>query len=82
MRLVSPKEKPIEIAKRAKREAFDQNLEILIVDTAGRLPTDVEVKKDLAFIGELKEKLKLSEADAMKQYCLLLLNTNEFVYLD
>ena len=50
--------------------------------TAGRLPTDDDVKKDLAFIGELKEKLKLSDADAMKQYCLLLLNTNEFVYLD
>ncbi len=50
--------------------------------TTGRVPSDDEVKKDMAFIELLKSKHKLSEADAMTQYCLLCLNSNEFVYVD
>jgi hypothetical protein len=50
--------------------------------SAGRSPTDDEVRKDAALVGELKAKARLSDAAALQQYCLLLLNTNEFVYLD
>jgi mono/diheme cytochrome c family protein len=50
--------------------------------TTGRVPTDDEVKRDVEFINALKEKHKLDEAKALIQYCLLCLNTNEFVYLD
>jgi hypothetical protein len=50
--------------------------------TTGRQPANDEVKKDVAFIQELQEKSKLSEQDALRLYCLLALNANEFVHLD
>jgi mono/diheme cytochrome c family protein len=50
--------------------------------TTDRSPTADEVNRDLAFISTLKEKHKLDEGKALVQYCLLCLNTNEFVYVD
>ena len=50
--------------------------------TTGRIPTADEIKKDVEFIELLKSKHKLDDAKALDQYCLMLLNTNEFVYLD
>jgi hypothetical protein len=50
--------------------------------TTGRVPDRAEVEKDTAFIARLKEKHKLTDAKAMQQYALLLLNANEFVYVD
>jgi hypothetical protein len=50
--------------------------------TTGRVPTDEEVTKDVEFVRELKTKAGLTDAAALQQYCLLVLNTNEFVYLD
>ena len=50
--------------------------------TTGRVPTDAEVTKDAAFVAALKEKHTLDDAKALAQYALLLLNANEFVYLD
>jgi hypothetical protein len=50
--------------------------------TTGRVPGADEVKKDVAFVKALQAKSKLDHATALKQYCLLVLNTNEFVYLD
>jgi mono/diheme cytochrome c family protein len=50
--------------------------------TTGRVPDAKEVEKDVAFITKLKEKHKLTDAKAMQQYALLLLNANEFVYVD
>ncbi|HKA08407.1 MAG TPA: DUF1553 domain-containing protein, partial [Gemmataceae bacterium] len=50
--------------------------------TTGRNPSDDEVKKDVAFVHELKEKANLSDQQVLQQYCLLVLNASEFVYLD
>ncbi len=50
--------------------------------TTGRVPAADEIKKDVEFIELLKSKHKLDDAKALVQYCLMLLNTNEFVYLD
>jgi Protein of unknown function (DUF1553) len=50
--------------------------------TAARIPKDDEVVRDVAFVRELNERQKLNEDDALRLYCLLLLNANEFVYLD
>jgi hypothetical protein len=50
--------------------------------TTGRVPAEEEVRKDVAFIRELGKEGKLTETAALRQYCLLALNTNEFVYLD
>jgi hypothetical protein len=48
--------------------------------TTGRVPSEDEIGKDVAFLNGLRRKA--SDADALKQYCLMLLNTNEFVYVD
>ena len=50
--------------------------------TTGRIPNADEVAKDVAFIEGLKVKHKIDDAIALAQYALMLLNTNEFVYLD
>jgi hypothetical protein len=50
--------------------------------TTGRVPGAEEVAKDVAFIAELRAKHKLDDPTALTRYCLLLLNANEFVYLD
>jgi mono/diheme cytochrome c family protein len=50
--------------------------------TTGRVPGEDELRQDVAFVRELQAKANLSEASALQQYCLLALNTNEFVYLD
>ena len=47
-----------------------------------RKPTDEEVQDGLDLIKELKEKTKASQDDAMQRFCLLVLNLNEFLYLD
>jgi len=50
--------------------------------TTGRQPADNEVHKDVTFIKDMQTKHSLTEEAALKQYCLLALNTNEFIYLD
>jgi hypothetical protein len=50
--------------------------------TTGRVPPADEVAKDVAFVRTLKEKHRLDDAKALQQYALLLLNANEFVYVD
>ncbi len=50
--------------------------------TTGRKPTAEEVKADVAFIRRLQDNHQLTEKQALTQYCLLCLNTNEFIYLD
>jgi mono/diheme cytochrome c family protein len=72
------------LAKRLQSEAGDLDGQVrrAIRLTAGRTPSEDEVRKDVAFVRELKEKAKLTDSQALEQYCLLALNTNEFVYLD
>jgi mono/diheme cytochrome c family protein len=50
--------------------------------TAGREPPAAEVAQDVAFVQSLMAKHGLDERTALARYGLLLLNTNEFVYLD
>jgi hypothetical protein len=50
--------------------------------TTGRVPTAEEVRKDVAFVKEMQADNSLSATQALRAYCLLALNTNEFVYLD
>jgi hypothetical protein len=46
------------------------------------VPSEDEVKKDVAFVRETMAKDGLNEEQALRLYCLLALNANEFVYLD
>ncbi|HEY8506460.1 MAG TPA: DUF1553 domain-containing protein, partial [Gemmataceae bacterium] len=50
--------------------------------TTGRVPAEEEVRADVAFVESLRREHNLGAAAALRQYCLLALNTNEFVYLD
>lgn len=50
--------------------------------TTSRTPTDEEVAKDVAFIQSIQKEDNLSEDQAMKMFCLVTINTNEFIYLD
>jgi signal recognition particle subunit SRP54 len=62
----SQEDKPLDLARSAKREAIQGNRDIVLVDTAGRLHIDDELMTELQ---ELKEALNPSEilfvADAM-----------------
>jgi mono/diheme cytochrome c family protein len=50
--------------------------------TTGRHPTQREIQDDLQFIHRLMDEHKLDERSAWARYCLMCLNTNEFIYID
>ncbi|MBI3864678.1 MAG: DUF1553 domain-containing protein, partial [Planctomycetia bacterium] len=50
--------------------------------TTSRQPSDKEVKADVEFVKTLQSNSGMNAHQALVQYCLLLLNANEFVYLD
>jgi hypothetical protein len=50
--------------------------------TTGRTPAAKEIAEDQAFVESLVAKEKLTTQAALRNYCLMILNTNEFVYLD
>jgi len=50
--------------------------------TTSRKASDSEVSKDVEFIQSMKQKHKLSDSEALRRYALVMLNANEFVYLD
>ena len=50
--------------------------------TTGRVPSGEEVKGEEAFVRQLRERNQLTEAEALRFYCLMILNANEFIYLD
>jgi mono/diheme cytochrome c family protein len=50
--------------------------------TTGREPTQEEINQDIKFMEKLKSQHNLDNNQALKQFCLMLLNANEFVYLD
>ena len=50
--------------------------------TAGRNASEKELQADLQFIAALQSREGLNAEAARQQYALMMLNTNEFVYLD
>jgi hypothetical protein len=50
--------------------------------TTGRVPSADEVARDVAFINDLQKQQRLDQVEALRLYCLLILNANEFIYLD
>ena len=47
-----------------------------------RTPTETEVRRGVALIDAFKTQDKASPELALKSFCLLALNLNEFIYLD
>jgi hypothetical protein len=50
--------------------------------TAGRPARDEELRADLAFLERLQQEARLTPEQALAAYCLMMINTNEFLYLD
>ncbi len=50
--------------------------------TTSRQPAKDEIEADVAFVHTLETQPGMNAHQALLQYCLLLLNANEFVYLD
>jgi Protein of unknown function (DUF1553)/Protein of unknown function (DUF1549)/Planctomycete cytochrome C len=72
-------------ARRIQKEApgaLEKQVRRAIRLTTGRAPANDEVQKDAAFVRSLSTAAKLDQPTALSRYCLLLLNTNEFIYLD
>jgi hypothetical protein len=72
------------LASRLEHESSDPagRVRRAILLTTSRQATDDEVTRDLAFIEELKAKGGMTSAQAWRYYCLVQLNSNEFLYLD
>ena len=47
-----------------------------------RPANDEDIQRATKRIGALREKFGLGEQQALREYCLVLLNSNEFIYLD
>jgi hypothetical protein len=73
------------LAKRLE-EAHPNNqaaqIRLAIRLTTQRIAAIDEIGRDIAFVQMAMIKDQLSAAEAMKLYCLMVLNTNEFFYLD
>lgn len=62
----SPQEKPTAIAKRALQEAHDTNVDVVLVDTAGRLQVDDELMGELEAVRDIVQPVEtLLVCDAM-----------------
>jgi hypothetical protein len=47
-----------------------------------RKPTTVEVNRGTGFIAKMSATNGNNRMDALKQYCMVALNLNEFIYID
>ena len=63
-------------------EDIKARVALVLQRTLQREPTPLEVTRGVQLIADLREKFQLSADDALKYYCLMALNLNEFVYLD
>jgi hypothetical protein len=50
--------------------------------TLQRQPTEAEVADNVAFLADYERDFELSSDEALREFCLLALNLNEFAYLD
>ncbi len=72
-------------AVRLKREAGNdraKQVRLALRIVACRAPTEAEIQKGLSLIDRLKTRDKATDDDALRYFCLMALNLNEFVYLD
>ncbi len=78
-------EQAVQFAKRLSADApgsLEAQVALAVRLTAGRVPTPAEVAKDVKFIHDMRAKHGLNDPQALARYALLMLNSNEFVYVD
>jgi hypothetical protein len=72
-------------AKRLQKDAPEDvraQVRLALALTTQRPPREVEIERGLRLIESLQREERLSADAALTAYCLLVLNLNEFVYLD
>ncbi len=71
-------------AKRLARGADEAKAQVrqALHLATNRMPTVEEIDDGLRLIHDLKVKAKLDDNQALQRFCLLVLNLNEFLYLD
>src|SRR5262249_56816050 len=72
-------------ADRLRREAGDdagRQVRLALSLATARPPTDAEVQRGVRLIEALQTRDGVSPEAALRCFCLLVLNLNEFVYLD
>jgi hypothetical protein len=72
-------------AQRLEREApgdLDGQIVRAVRLTTGRMPAADEVRRDREFVQGIRDRENLDPPTALRLYCLMMLNTNEFFYLD
>ena len=73
------------LAERLRRDApggVTDQVALAIRLVTGRKPQPGEVERDAKFIAEMRQKFGLSDQKALARYTLLMLNSNEFLYVD
>jgi hypothetical protein len=63
-------------------DSLDKQLRFTIQNLYSRPATDEEIQRARKRIELLKSKFSLTERQAFREYCVVLFNSNEFVYLD
>jgi hypothetical protein len=74
-----------ELAARLRREAGDnveEQVGLALRLALSRPPDDQSVQRGLKLIESLKTKHRVDADHALKLYCLMVFNLNEFVYVD
>jgi hypothetical protein len=73
-----------QLAARLRREAADPEAQVRrgFALVTSRPARDGEVARGLQFLGEMQKEEGLTVARSLDRFCLLLLNLNEFIYLD
>ena len=61
---------------------LDRQIGQAIRVTTGYVAEKQEIQADRKFVEKLEKQEQLSRKDALKTYCLLVLNANQFIYLD
>lgn len=62
--------------------SLEERLTLATRLTTGRAPTAKQLQVDKALINDLVKNHGMNEETALRQYCLMALNTNEFFFLD
>ncbi len=73
-----------QLAEQIKRNAqsLEERVELAIETVFKRPAASSELERMVNRIKVLQQKFSLTEDEALREYCLVLLNSNEFVYLD
>ena len=61
---------------------MSDKVEHILWKTMQREPTTEEIARGIEFMQSMQDNENATEADALKYFCLLALNLNEFIYLD